>query len=31
MPADLDGKREAGGRGPLIDPDEPTDGPRMMP
>ncbi|HXC85200.1 MAG TPA: hypothetical protein VNV62_25440 [Trebonia sp.] len=31
MPADLDGNRDAGGRGPLIDPDEPTDGPRMMP
>jgi cell division septum initiation protein DivIVA len=31
MPADLDGKRDAGGRGPLIDPDEPTEGPRRMP
>jgi len=31
MQTDLDGKRDAGVRGPLIDPDGPTDGPRMMP
>jgi cell division septum initiation protein DivIVA len=31
MPADRDGKRDTSGRSPLIDPDEPTEGPRMMP
>lgn len=31
LPADRDGKRDADGRGALIDPDEPTEGPRMMP
>jgi cell division septum initiation protein DivIVA len=31
LPADRDGKRDAGGRGPLIDPDDPTEGLRMMP
>jgi len=31
LPADRAGNRDTGGRGPLIDPDEPTEGLRMMP
>jgi cell division septum initiation protein DivIVA len=31
LPADRESKRDTSGRGPLIDPDEPTEGLRMMP
>jgi cell division septum initiation protein DivIVA len=31
LPADREGKRDTGGRGPFIDPEEPTEGLRMMP